>query len=83
MKAWTDLILSFALGLAAGIVLAVFYFNSRLRLYKEYIEHRLAEINRLRPANASSWSLPKWSFWKAVLIRRSKAGERSKGTQNK
>lgn len=83
MKAWTDLILSFAAGFAVGIVFAAFHFRSRLRFYKQFIEHRLASINRLRPSKVSPWSFRKLSIWKDGASRPSKSRKGSKEVENK
>jgi hypothetical protein len=82
MKDWTSIVLAFALGLAVGVAFTSFFFESRVRFYKQYIEHRLASINRLRFQRGASHELPKASFWKTLLSRHSKPDGDSKSQQN-
>jgi hypothetical protein len=83
MKDWIALVLTFAFGFAAGVVFASVFFESRVRVYKNFIEHRLASINRLYSQEITTHRLPKTSFWRVVFNRRSKSAEETKPTQKK
>jgi hypothetical protein len=78
MKDWANLGVAFACGLAVGFALSAFFFGARIRFYKQYIEHRLAFINRLYLQGTATRPAPRVSFWKSILGRRSKQDEGSK-----
>ena len=73
MRDWGNLAIAFACGIAVGFVLSSFLFGARLRFYKEYIEHRLASINRLHFHSGTAHGEPRGSFWKGFLNRPSKS----------
>lgn len=83
MKDWIGLTVAFALGLAVGVALSSFFFESRIRFYKLYIEQRLASINRVRSTGTKTRRLHKFSFLRGILSRRSKQGEGSGPFHNK
>jgi hypothetical protein len=83
MKGWTQIALPFVFGIMVGVAFAFFLFESRIRFYREFIEHRLTSINRLRSSKETKRKQPKSSFWKAVTSRRSKPREESKPSHNK
>jgi hypothetical protein len=83
MMDWISLLLAFVFGLTVGIAFSSFLFESRIRFYREFIEQRLASINRLRLQGATTQRVHKSSFWRAILSRRTKSGEDAKPFQNK
>ncbi|HEV2248037.1 MAG TPA: hypothetical protein VGW37_15410, partial [Terriglobia bacterium] len=72
MRDLANLALGFLCGMAVGFVLSSFFFGARIRFYKEYIEHRLASINRLHFPSRAAHGKPRASFWKGFLHRPSK-----------
>ena len=82
MRDWANLMLGFGCGLAVGFVLSAFFFGAKIRFYKEYIEHRLASINRLHFQSRATRERPRVPFWKAFLHRPSKANKGSKSVQD-
>lgn len=77
-----SLILVFVFGIAVGILVSSFFFESRLRFYKEFIEHRLASINLLRFHNSATHKPSEPSPKKTILGRPSERDERSKSPKN-
>ena len=75
MTHWIGFVSAFVLGLAVGVILAFFLFESRIRFYKDFIEQRLASINRLYSQNVTSTGPYKFSFWRNVFQRRSRSGK--------
>lgn len=45
MNLWLHLPLAFASGFALGTLIAFWQFKSRLKVYRRYIENRLAQAN--------------------------------------
>lgn len=45
MNLWLHLPLAFASGFAVGTLIAFWQFKSKLKLYKRYIEERLAQVS--------------------------------------
>lgn len=45
MNIWLHLPLAFASGFALGTLIAFWQFKSKLKLYKRYIDNRLAQVN--------------------------------------
>ena len=82
MMDWISFVLVFVFGIAVGVLLSSFLFESRIRFYKEFIEHRLASINRLRIQNTKTDKSSKPSYWKTILGRPSKREEDPKSPQN-
>jgi hypothetical protein len=78
MKDWIGLLLAFAFGFAVGITFSSLLFESRIRLYKEYIERRLAAINRLRFQSPATRGWHRLSFLKVIFSRH----PRSRGDSN-
>ena len=81
MKSWINFLVAFGSGLAVGVVVAAVFFESRLRLYKEYIEQRLAAINRFRSQSPATHGMHKPSSWKDIFTRHpaSRSGSKSIG----
>jgi len=77
MKAWIDLMLSFASGLVLGVGFAFFSFKSRLKFYAEFIESRLAPLNLLLSSKAQPLGEPESSRWEAVSGCHSKSSRES------
>ncbi len=75
MKDWLSLAVAFAFGLAAGVAFGFFLFESRARFYKEFIEHRLASINRLYSQEGTTRGLPILSSWRGRFKGRSRPGQ--------
>jgi hypothetical protein len=69
MKDWTGLLLAFAFGFAVGVAFSFLLFESRVRLYKEYIERRLAAINLRHLQSPAVPGLHKSSFWRVMFKR--------------
>lgn len=82
MRDWISLGLVFVFGIAMGILVSSIFFESRIRFYKEFIEHRLSSINRLHFQRHAKSKSSKLSYWKTVLGRPSKRGDDSKSSQN-
>lgn len=82
MMDWSSLVLVFVFGIAVGVFASSVFFESRVRFYKEFIEHRLASINRLRSQNTATDKSSKPSCWKTVFGRSSKPDKDSKSSQN-
>lgn len=82
MLDWISLVLVFAFGIVVGILISSFLFESRLKFYKEFIEHRLAAINLHRFQGAAKHRSPKSSHEKTLSGRASNRGENSKSSQN-
>jgi len=82
MMGLISFVLVFVFGLAVGVLVSSFLFASRIRFYKEFIEHRLLSINRLRSQNSAKHKSSKPSYWKTVFGRTSKREEDSKSSRN-
>lgn len=82
MMDWISLALAFVFGIATGILVSSFFFESRLRFYKEFIEHRLASINLLRFHNSATHKPSEPAHKKTILGRPSKRDDSSKSPQN-
>lgn len=82
MRDWSNLVMGFACGLAVGFVLSSFLFGAKIRFYKEYIEHRLASINRMHFQSRAAHGKPGGSFWRTFLHRPSKTEKGSKSVQD-
>lgn len=76
MKDWVGLAVAFALGLAAGVAFGFMLFESRAKFYKEFIEHRLASINRLYSQESTADGSPKKLSWRGVFKRYSGRGKK-------
>lgn len=83
MKGWTHIAISFVSGIVVGVAFAFFLFKSRIRFYRDFIEHRLNSINRLRFSKDRKRKQPKSSFWKTATAHRSNPSEESKPSNNK
>ena len=81
MMDWVSLALVFVFGIAMGILASSFFFESKLKFYKNFIEQRLSSINRLRFQNAAKQKSSKPSHGKAARRHPSKREKDSKPSQ--
>lgn len=82
MMDWISILMVFVFGIAVGVLISSFLFESRIRFYREFIEHRLASLNRLRSQNAATEKSSKPSCWKTVFGHPPKHEEKSNSSQD-
>ena len=82
MMDWVSLVLVFLFGIAMGILVSAFFFNSKLRFYKGFIEQRLESINLLRFHSAAKPKPSQPSQGKTAFRHSSQPEEDSKSSQD-